>query len=177
MNKKKNDIDKQKIFCEILELNALEDKFKRIKKQYETKKNKLSVSIKNYMFANGENEINFKAENLADSSIINVKKVTPQKILWDIDKLEQQLDKELCNEIVTKKYNISDMQGLIKYLRSCGVNPKKFKSYLTVEKSINADTLNQLSEVGEIEKEDIEGCYTINKSSSYLRISVKKAEE
>jgi hypothetical protein len=174
---KNNDINRQKIFCEILELNALEDKFKRVKKQYETKKNKLSTSIKNYMFANGENEISFKAENTIDSCMISVKKIAPQKILWDVDKLEQKLDKELCNEFVVKKYNISDMQGLIKYLKSCGVNPKKFKQYISVEKSVNVNALNQLSEVGDISKEDIEGCYTVNKAASYLKIIAKKAEE
>jgi hypothetical protein len=174
---KKIDVNDKKIFEEILELNALENKFKKLKEKYETKKKKLSTSIKNYMFACGENEVNFKVEDSVESLIVNVKKVCQQKILWDVDKLEQKIDKELLDEFLIKKYTITDMQGLVKYLKSCGVNPKKFKSFISVEKSVDADALNQLSEIGEIDKSDVKGCYTLNKSSSYLKIKTKKAEE
>jgi hypothetical protein len=77
---------------------------------------------------------------------------------------------------VVKRYNIIDMEGLIKYLKSCGVNPTKFKSYIGVEKSVNMNAFNQLYDLGEIQKSDIEGCYTVNKSASYLKINAKKAE-
>lgn len=167
-------VNSRKMMQEIEELFTLNEKFKHIKKQYEDKKKKLEVSIKNFMYSNGGlDTLSFKTN---ESEKMVVKKVSPRKIIWDPDKLEEKLDKELCNELIEKIYVVNDMQGLIKYLKSCGVNPKKFKSFLNIEKKVKTDVLQQMDDLGEISLEDVKGCYVVKESESYLKITIQEEE-
>ena len=160
-----------------IELYELECKFKQLKAKYEKKKEALTTSIKNFMFTNTEgvtDEFEFEVRAKDDSSkgVLTVKKITPTTIVWDADKLEKQLGKERSRSIVEKKYIIEDFDGLVKYLKECGVNPKKFKEYLTIEKTVNQQALKQADDLGEITGKDISGCYRAQAKSSYLKISV-----
>ena len=79
--------------------------------------------------------------------------------------------------LVEKEYYISDMHGLVKYLKSCGVDPKKFKKYLIVTEKVNQKKMDELSDIGDITREDIEGCYKLEEANGYLTINVKKDED
>lgn len=155
---------------EVQELYDLEQKYKSIKKKYEDKKKKLSVSIRNTMYVNGMNKFQYEET----SRVIDVKSITQKRIVWDVEKLEQKLDKEICNEVITKTYEINNIEGLIKYLKSFGVNPKKFKSFLNVQKKVDNKKLNELSEIGDINKKDLEGCYELKESEGYVKIDMKE---
>ena len=69
------------------------------------------------------------------------------------------------------------MPGLVEYLKSYGVDPKKFKSFISAEEKVLSEKLEQLEALGEISKEDLAGCYEVKPRSSYLRISVAEEEE
>ena len=43
-------------------------------------------------------------------------------------------------------------------------------------KKVNQKKMNELSEIGEIDKEDIKGCYELKKAKGYLKISVEELE-
>jgi hypothetical protein len=64
------------------------------------------------------------------------------------------------------------MDNLVKYLKQCGVSPKKFKSFITVEKSVDKKKLDFLFETGEIKTKDLDGCYELKESESYLKIDM-----
>lgn len=161
--------NEKKTISEVYELYKLEQKYKDIKKKYEDKKKRLTTSIRNYMFVNGFNT--FQYQN--NDKLVDVKSVTQKKIIWDVEKLEQKLDKEILNEIEEKTYTINNMEGLIKYLKSCGVNPKKFKSFVNVEKKIDQKKFNELSEMGDISLDDVKGCYELKESEGYVKINIK----
>ena len=163
----------KKTIKEVYELYELERKYKDIKKKYEDKKKKLQTSIKNFMFANDWS--NFSFVNGSDN--VSVKKIVRKKIKWNVDKLEEKLDGELCNEFIDKQYIITNMEGLIKYLKSCGVSPKKFKSFICVEKKVNQKKMDELSELGEISKEDIKGCFELVEQEGYLKIDIAEIIE
>ena len=93
------------------------------------------------------------------------------KIIFDVEKLEKRLDKELLNEVVEKEYKIKDWDNLVKYLKSCGVSPKKFAKFISVEKKVNQNKINEHSKNGEITTEHIEGCYEVTTNEGYIRIS------
>lgn len=156
-----------------MELYNLEQRYKAIKSQYEKKKKSLALSIKNYMYANGFDFFDFESEN----GRMAVRKSSKKQIVWNIEKLEKRLGKDICNEFIDKEYKVTDMDGLVKYLKSCGVNPKKFKQYIEIQKSVNQEALNQLSEIGDITSEDVKGCFEIKESDSYLRLGLVKEEE
>ena len=84
---------------------------------------------------------------------------------------------EKIAEIIEKEYHVVDMPGLAKYLKSCGVNPKKFKQYISVEEKVNQQAINELSEIGDITAQDIEGCYELKQAEGYLTINAKKEDE
>lgn len=163
----------KRAISEVYELYKLEQKYKDLKKKYEEKKKKLSTSIRNYMFCNGFNKFQYKNGD----DLIDVKSITQKKIVWDVEKLEQKLDKEILNEIEEKTYIINNMEGLVKYLKSCGVNPKKFKSFVNVEKKIDQKKFNELSETGDISLDDVKGCYELKESEGYLKIGINSDNE
>ena len=151
-----------------LELFELEKKYKVISKAYQEKKNKLSLAIRNFMFCTkGANDgFSFEQNNI----LLRVRKITPMTVVWDPDKLEERLSREGREKVIEKKYSIEDMPGLIKYLKSCGVSPKRFKSFVTVEKKVCVKALEQLEALGEISQNDLKGCYRIEAKTSYLKI-------
>lgn len=177
-NKRENDEVKR----QTIELFELEVKYKAIKKQYEDKKSKLTLAIRNFMYCNkgANDEIQFLAQSgntfSKDNKMLRVRKIIPKTIVWDADKLEERLDKELVSQIVHKRYTITDMDGLITYLRSCGVSAKKFKSFIEVEKIVDANAIDQLDAVGDLSLEDIKGCFTVHEKNGYLRIDTLEDE-
>lgn len=101
---------------------------------------------------------------------LRVNKIRKKKIIWNVDKLKKKLDKKVFKKVVSKTYTISDMDGLIKYLKACGVDAKKFKKYITVTEEVQDEKINNLYEVGEITKEDIAGCYTVECGEPYITL-------
>ena len=170
--------DNLEIKRQVVELFELENRFKDIKKQYEDRKERLTVAIKNYMYCNKgiDNGFQFYAKSKTQDKMFNVKKIEPSTIVWDADKLEKMLSKEDARQVIEKTYTITDIDGLIAYLKSCGVNSKRFKSFIDVSKKVNNDTLEQLDAVGKLDRDDLSGCYTVSKKSSYLRISMTEDE-
>lgn len=158
----------------VLELYRLEKKYKNVKKQYEETKTELCKNIKNFMYCNkGANEeISFSFLLNQKEKEIYVKRIVPKSIIWDIEKIEERIPKEQVKKIIDKTYEIVDMEGLTEYLKQCGVNPKKFKSFLEVSKKINTEELEQACAIGEIDKSDLSGCYTIAEKNSYLKMNI-----
>ena len=164
---------------QVVELYKLEQKYKEISKSYKEKKEKLTTAVKNYMFCNKDCNDDFQFDvgsNSDKQRMLGVKRITPTSIIWDADKLEQNLEKEVAKKVIQKTYTITDMEGLVKYLKSCGVNPKKFKSFLLIEKRVDETALEQLNALGEVASEELEGCYTTSTKCSYLRISLTEEE-
>lgn len=159
----------------VVELYELERKYKELSKKYKEKKDKLSVAVQNYMFCNKGCAEGFRFD-VGQQQMLGVKKITPTSIIWDAEQLERSLDKEVAKEVIQKTYTITDIEGLVEYLKTCGVSPKKFKSFLYIEKRVDETKLEQLNALGEITPKQLEGCYTTSTKSSYLRISLTEEE-
>lgn len=172
-NKREN----EQVKHQSIELYELECKFKQLKAKYEKKKEALTTSIKNFMFTSTEGitdefEFEVQAKDTSGKGVLTVKKITPTTIVWDAEKLEKQLGKERSQSVIEKRYTIEDYDGLVEYLKECGVSPKKFKSFLSIERTVNQQALKQADDLGEITDKDISGCYKTQVKSSYLKISV-----
>ena len=151
---------------------------KRFEKYYEEVRKKEQLSISNFMFANlpkdqnsFEIELDEGAGYYTNHVKLNVTRIRTKKITWLLDKLKQKLGKETYNDVIDKTYTVNNMQGLIKYLKSCGVDPKKFKKFIDVDETLNEAKLNTYYETGALKKEDIEGCYTVKMGEPYIRIT------
>lgn len=126
----------------------------------------------------GENGINdkFYIDDAPDCEPLVVRRVQSSKVDFDLAKLEKALGRQLSKEVVTKHYEITDVEGLIAYLKECGVDPKIFKSFLSVTKELDMKKLDMLADLGKITEDQIEGCYTIKKNKPYFTVSVGRGQ-
>lgn len=155
-----------------------EQKFKKVKKQYEELKEQFEADMLELTDALGKKRVLFESDNLVDSNeMLSVRKVEKTSIEWDADKLERKLPKSVAKKVIKKKYCISNMQGLVQYLKSCGVDPKVFKQYLTIERTVDVKAVDQLGNVGEISVQQISGCYIVKCHKPYFTLSVKKDDD
>ena len=106
-------------------------------------------------------------------SKIIVRKSESIKLVYIPEKLKESLDKELYNEIVSKQYSISDINGLIKLIKNAGISFKDFKKCINITESVSKEKIEHLYDVGDITKEDLEGCYTATIVKS-IRITERK---
>lgn len=108
-----------------------------------------------------------------DEAIV-VNRIQKSSIKFDADKLEQVLGKDIASQVIQKTYYVEDMEGLIEYLKACGVNGKVFKSFIRVEKSVDQDALDHLESCGAVSMDDIEDCYELVQSKPYFTVKVGK---
>ena len=154
---------------------------KRFDKYYEEVRKKEQLSISNFMFTNlpkGQNSFEIELDEGAgyytNHVKLNVTRIRTKKVTWLLDKLKQKLGKDVYSEVVDKIYTVNDMQELIKYLKSCGVDPKKFKKFVDVKEELDETKLNTYYETGALKKADIEGCYNVKMGEPYIRIAELK---
>ena len=108
---------------------------------------------------------------------ISVTKIQTSSILFDIDKIKKKVGRKLTSKFLDKKYEIADYDGLVKYLKEFDVDPKVFKSFISVEEKVNEEKLNNLSELGKIEMEQLEGCYEVKTRKPFYTVRSKAREE
>lgn len=106
-----------------------------------------------------------------------VTRIQKSSIEFDPDKLEKQFSREISRCVVLKRYEIIDIDGLIAYLKECGVDPKIFKSFLHVSKSVDYTELDRLEELGKISHGQVKGCYTVKRQKPYFTVSVKRGND
>lgn len=171
----------QPIKSSVARLYGLQQEKKDFDKYYSEVKNKEQLSVSNFMFSalpkgteSFEIELDEGTAFYEKPVKVLVNKIRKKTILWNADKLKKKLNKNHYSEAVDKTYTISNMPGLIKYLKRCGVDPVKFKSFIDVAETVNETKLNNLYELGEISKADIEGCYDVKMSEPYIRITEAK---
>lgn len=154
---------------------------KQFDKYYDEVRKKEQLSISNFMFTNLPKDQNsFEIE--LDEGVgyytnhmkLNVTRIRTKRVTWLLDKLKQKLGKDTYKDVVDKTYTVNDIQGLIKYLKSCGVDAKKFKKFIDVDETLNETKLNTYYETGALKKSDIEGCYDVNVGEPYIRLTELK---
>lgn len=154
---------------------------KKFDKYYEEVRKKEQLSISNFMFTqlprdqnSFEIELDEGAEYYTNHVKLRVTNVRTKKVTWMLDKLKRKLGKETYKDIVRKTYTVNDMQGLIKYLKTCGVDPKKFKKFIDVKEELDETKLDTYYETGALKKEDIAGCYDVKMGDPYIRLTELK---
>ena len=154
---------------------------KKFDEYYNQVRKKEQLMVSNFMFSNlPKDENSFKItldEGISfytNPTKVIVTRIRTKKIFWFVEKLKEKLDKKTYNEIIDKTYTINDMEGLIKYLKSCGVDAKKFKKFIEVNEEVDETKLNNLYDRGEIKKKQIEDCYEVKLGEPYIRITEQK---
>lgn len=145
---------------------------------YDAVRKKEQVAISNFMFTNLPHDDNSfeimldEGETYYTNHVkMRITRVRNKKVVWFLEKIKKKLDKKAYNRIVDKTYTVNNMPGLIEYLRSCGVDPKRFKAFIDVDEQINEQKLNTCYDTGKIKKSEMEGCYKVEIGDPYIRIT------
>jgi len=157
----------------ILKLKKLNDDEKKHQEEYKTNKKMYEEKIIKFLGKKNEKSYDFTQSNRRLKATF----IENKKVDFNVEMIEQIVDKDLFEEFVEKTYTISDYEGLVKYLKSLGANPKVFKEFIHCEKQVNKNKLNQLSELGDISLDDLNGCYNVSVTSSYIKITETELEE
>lgn len=154
---------------------------KQFDKYYEEVRKKEQLAISNFMFTSlpkGQNSFEIELDEgkgyYTNHVKLNVTRVRTKKVTWLLDKLKQKVGKDIYSEVVNKTYTVNDMQGLIRYLKTCGVDPKKFKRFIDVTEELDETKLDTYYETGALKTKDIEGCYAVKMGEPYIRITELK---
>lgn len=148
--------------------------FKEYKRTYEEEKEKLTSELIDFLDRFELDKLDFEVSTLSNNCIVRVSKRTKTTINYDVSKIVSKVDKELCNSFIDKEYHIDDINGLVKYLKTCNVDAKKFKSFIRVEETVNKNKLEQLFQLGDITTEDLKGCYSFKQSKPYIDVKVSE---
>lgn len=174
---------KMMLYNLIREFVKITDDYKAQQTKYNSLKKLLTEKLLDAFDENGvKKSCIVDIDKFEDDSSINELKIKIIKqqnvsIDFDCDKLENVLGKDLRKKIILKKYVINDIIGLTSYLKSCGVNPSKFKSFLSIEKSIDKNAIDYFEARGMLDAEEIKGCYTVSKGEPYFKVYKMKNEE
>ena len=153
-----------KLSIELQELNKKHDAFEQ---EYKERKKQIFSEIKKYADKKGITSYGVDT----NKGMFKFIPIVSKKIIWDIEKLQEKVDKKLLKQFIDKTYTITDYDSLIEYLKSCGVDPKKFSEYISVDKKVNSKKLDNLSDMGDISMDDISDCYRVEVNSEYIKIS------
>ena len=157
---------------------------KKFDEYYNEVRKKEQLAVTNFMFTNlpkGEETFDIELKDGVNYYTNHVKlkvtKVRRKKLTWKLEKLKQNISKQLYKTVVNKTYKVNDMDGLIKYLKQCGVDAKKFKKFIDVEESMDEAELDRMYETGKISKEDkakLGKCCDVKISEPYIKITEQK---
>lgn len=150
---------------------------KRAKDEVDHMKPEFEAEMDNFFNELGAKRVAFDGDQSYTGCKLFVRKVERTSIEWNADRLEQRIPKKLAKQIIKKKYCIDNMHGLTEYLKSCGVDPKVFKKFLRIERTVDQKEVDRLSELGQLTVRDINGCYYVSCQKPYFTLSVKRAED
>lgn len=152
-------------------------KFKKVQSQFNELKAQFSSDMEDYFECESiDKTLTIESESLAESDLV-VNRIQKSSVEFNPNKLEKALGKELSKQVIVKRYEITDINALIAYLKECNVDPKIFKSFLIVSKTVDTKELDKLDELGKISTEQIKGCYTIKHQKPYFTVNVKRGND
>lgn len=152
-------------------------KFQEIKKKYEALKGDFEQTMLEYFDGLGKSRKTARFDGGAtnpDAKLV-VTKVERTKVEWLPEKLKQKVPRELHKRLFKKRYEITDMPNLVKYLKSCGVDPKIFKAFVAVEETVDEKALDQLDDEGLLTLNMISGCYMVHCQKPYFTLKLERA--
>lgn len=174
----KRQIDDTKRYQQLAwEFYHKQQKLKSVQKKFECARREFEEEMECLFRSENVKHMQFKSDELDSSGTLSVKMVERTSIEWDAKKLEKRVPREVAKKVIRKQYYITDMNGLVRYLKSCGVDPNIFKMYLRIEKSVDQNEVDRLGELGQISVHAISGCYIVKCQKPYFTLSVKKGND
>ena len=151
-----------------------QSRFKQVQSQFNELKAQFNSDMEDYFECEGiDKSLTFSYDDLVESDLV-VNRIQKLSVEFDPNKLAKALGKQLAKQVIIKKYEITNVDALIAYLKECDVDPKIFKSFLNVSQAVDTQ---ELEEIGKITIEQVKGCYTIKCQKPYFTVGVKRGHD
>ena len=173
--KKKPNYTKEQFIPFIKEFYNEQKEFKERQERFNTIKQLFYNDAEELFNYEGISKLVINNDDLEGNELV-VNKVQKTSVIFDIDVLENNLSKEMCKDVIDKSYTITDINRLIVYLKSCGVDPKIFKSFINVTKTVDEKKLDKLADLGLISKEQLKGCYILKHQKPFFTVKMKRGK-
>lgn len=173
--KKKPNYTKEQFIPFVKEFYNEQKEFKERQERFNTIKQLFYNDAEELFNYEGIDKLVIDNEDLEGNELV-VNRVQKTSVIFDIDALENNLSKEISKDVIDKSYTITDINRLIIYLKSCGVDPKVFKSFINVTKIVDEKKLDKLADLGLIREEQLEGCYTLKRKKPYFTVKMKRGK-
>ena len=178
MTRRKSKLNSDECKQSVINFFQKQKRFKQIQTRFCEIKTDFYNDMEDYFkYNNIDGKLTIKCDEFADAQSFVVTRIQSSRVEFNPDKLEKALGKELSRDVIQKHYEIVDMNGLVTYLKECGINPKVFKSFVSVRKTVNTKELDRLEELGKITAEQIKGCYTVKSQSPYFTVNIGKGQD
>lgn len=148
----------------VSEFFAKQEKFREIEKKFKNARLDFYAAMEKIFKCNDKIVFPEVAGNIV------VKKVERVSVEFDAKKLQKRLNKKQVEQVITKRYIVNDADAFLAYLRECGCDPNILRDFLQSELSVDKKALDRLHDIGEVSKEDIDGCYTVKVSKPYFTV-------
>lgn len=165
------------VCASVKRLYEAKKEYKKIETWYKEIRDKEQKVLNAFMLSyceKGENDFSVVLKEGADyyrnHKKIKVQKIVRKSIVWDVAKIREKVGKALAEKFINRTYEITDYVGIVQMLYKYGVPPNSFKKYVRAIDTIDEKKLNQLSEMGELKKKDLVGCYKLVEGESYFRV-------
>lgn len=176
MNKRQNDDGLIRATEAVRAFFKRHEKYKAIESQYKALQAEFTEAMDEYFGSLSAGRKNALFEDI-DGDLIQVSKVERTTIEWLPEKLRKRVTLPVWRKLVRKHYEVTDMPGLIQYLKSCGVDPNIFKAFINVTETVDEKAIERLGDLGELTPHNIAGCYLVHTSKPYYKLKRKSAED
>lgn len=165
----------------LVELYRRKVQLKKLDAEYKTMKENLDAEVKAYMANAGSDSLHFSFKQQVPESPgsqydimvdknVRIMNVIRKKVVFNPDILEERLGKEFCRDFISRRYEITNWDGMVKLLKSKGIKPSEFLPFINVEKKVDNAKIDQMESVGDIKREELEGTYEVLELSNYLQM-------
>lgn len=121
----------------------------------------------------GKIELDVTGEQYSDITKIILSRVQPTKVTWNIQKLNELLDKKQKQLVIQKNYQVNDWPGFLNFLKDSGLKFSDIKKFISIEDSVRVNQLDKLIDLGLVDEEEVKKCSDIKLSPAYYTIKEK----
>jgi len=144
------------------------DSFNAIKAEFES-----DMDLYYDKFANKDGEIRLKTTDTYAGVIgIKVKKVSPTKVkINPMTFIRRCTDKIIKKKVIHNGYQVTDIMGLLKFLKEQGITYKDVKAFIKRVPTVDYEALDNAVELGEIDEDFVKGCSEVEFRKPYYRFT------
>lgn len=149
----------------------LKEKQEEANEKFEVAKKDFYSKMSKFWKKNKIKDKNFKDGNFS------VTRVQSVKLIFNIQKFKEKLNKEQQKKLIKKSLEVSNTQGLVDFLKSKNISFKDVKDYFIIKEEVDQKMLDKLSDLGEISMNELKGTYTVEIKDPYYKLSVLEDEK